>query len=265
MQKVAQILENYVQWIALALAGLFMAWVIWAYAVHSQVAVQLVGTTPVLPGEIDSKILGGPIAGLNHDIQSTKEISIAVPDLLQPWVASVGGPTGTLALIKSITRWTPYGPIATPGGDPNLAQNTAPIDHLVTAPPAVPVAISQLRTTVEYADPKQPPPDNNAHVQPVMLTMNLDVVSVLFKIEMAKLSKEYHDQLDKKANIPAVAWQTAILKVELIREEKLTNGQWGNSTTIKPLVIHALMDYPGDLARRTTRMRSRSGRPNTRM
>lgn len=248
MQKLAQILENYVQWIALALAALFMGWVIWAYAVHSQVAVQL-GATPVLPGEIDSKILEGPITALNHDMQSPKEISIAVPDLQQPWVASVSGPTSVVAL-KPFTPWTETASNTFTPRDVIEGKDATPIDHFVTAPPAVPVAISQLRTTVEYPDPKQPPPANNAHVQPVMLTMNLDGVSVLFKIEIAKLAKEYHDQLDKKAAIPAVAWQTEILKVEPIREEKLPNGQWGNSTTIKPLVIHALMDYPGDVAPR---------------
>ncbi len=248
MQKFTQILEDHVQWIALGLAALFMAWVIWAYAVHSQVAVQL-GTTPVQPGQIDSTIVDGPIKKIKGYIQSPNEISIAVPDLLQPWIATVSGPAKMPDQTKVVIGWNPHGSelgpiIVEPGKD------ATPIDHVVTLPPAIPVAVSTLRTTVEYPDPKQPAPVGNTHVQQAMITTNLDGVSVLFKIEIAKLSKEFHDLLDKKANIPALAYQTEILKVDLIREEKLPNGQWGNATTIKPLIIHAIMDYPGDTAAR---------------
>ncbi len=250
MQKLTKLLEAHVQWIALGLAALFLGAVVWFYVLHTQVAVQL-GTTPVPPGEIDTRIAEGPIRTLKHDMESPQEIAIAVPDLMAPWVATVAGPSKLPGLIPIFGGWDPTIPnngaivrsIEGPGQDKN------PIDHTVTAPAPIPVAISHLRTTAQYPDPTQPAPAGNAHVDQVMVTENKDYVSVQFKVEVAKLSKSFHELLDKKANIPPVAYLTETLKVDLVREEKLPDGKWGNPTTIKSLSIHPLMDYPGDDAK----------------
>src|ERR1700743_3829641 len=159
MQKYLKILEQHVQWIALGLGALCLFLIIWSYVVKPPVVVKL-GTTSAQPGEVFETIAKGPISSLSSGINKPNDdVHIDVPDLITPWKDTIGI-SEIPPRIAGVFRFNPNG-----NGTDHHGTDNGPQQWMATAlpslEPATPVAINQIRTTVQYPDPKFSPPPNN--------------------------------------------------------------------------------------------------------
>src|SRR5262245_17738473 len=57
MKKVLDFLEKNVQWIAIALGGIYLLWMVYSYVIKSPVEVSGIAADPLPPGKVDEEIL----------------------------------------------------------------------------------------------------------------------------------------------------------------------------------------------------------------
>src|SRR5258708_5511236 len=121
MQKITKILEQYVQWIALALGAAFLLWMVYGYIIKPPI-ISTVSGVPLTPGEIDQRIKEGPVEKLrsaiaNPSTPTIPEIDFVSPlakDLTQPPDAVVlNGPWSGIPLVSkaAIEQPKPNGPV----------------------------------------------------------------------------------------------------------------------------------------------------------
>ena len=133
-----------------------------------------------------------------------------------------------------------------PGPNNNPAQpGLAPVVQLPAAPAATDVFTAVGRSNVTIPPPAQlaangqpaQPPPNNA--QNVATGTDIDWVTVSFKISLNDLAKEF-----QRTNIPAQQYPTAMLDVELIRQEQQADGSWGPETACPKLTTSTQPPFP---------------------
>lgn len=233
MKNILELLERHVQWFVLGLAGLYLAWMAWSYVILSPVTVKLDGKD-VTPAEIDRRTLQGPAAKLNEAIKNTETPKFEVRDYVVPFTNRISQPASSpeFALAKVAFQSAD----ATLGKPPETTLITTAVTELIVAPAPELLGITHGASSV--AIPGKVTPE-----KPIPEVTNVDKFwsSVGAKIPMQALIAEYErTKLNVQRNVPP----TAVLLVELERQEMLSNGQWGPPKPIDPLVISRVLPWP---------------------
>ncbi|HWE96790.1 MAG TPA: hypothetical protein VG269_22710 [Tepidisphaeraceae bacterium] len=252
MQKFVKILEQHVQWIALALGAAYLGWMVYAYIVTPPVTVELGASHEKLtPGEADAVIVKEKVVPLEADINNKEPITIEPKDMLRALANMLG--EGKFKPVELATAWD------SPRYRPETAKegpviNGAQVPNLPDLPPAVFVAESHYITTILVPAPNAaapvpaaagvPAPD--AVAPPAMVRRDINYTSLLFKIDRAVLAANFNKTLGVP-KVPALL-QTMFTQVQLYRQEQDATGAWGAPVLVSSLPIYELMQYPGDAA-----------------
>src|SRR4051812_21539680 len=265
MQKVVAFLEKHVQWVAIALGGVYLLWMVWSYVLNSPVTVTTADGTKLTPGKVDQKVYADTATKLETAIKNERaSIAITTPDLNNVLVA-FNQPAQLPALASNIYNSVTV-PIGTPGttdqnpSGPAVANNSAKVDTLPKPKPATDLQLVHGRSSVvvppvvantapggggagaaagavaEGGPVAQPAAASNAPV-PVgadgkPIGTDLDWVTLSCKLPLADLAKQFAD-----CKIPAV-FKTSYIDFQLVRQEKQTSGDWGPETVVPLLTIH---------------------------
>jgi hypothetical protein len=244
MQKVVQILEKNVEWIALALGVGFLGYMVWLYILNPPV-VATIGQDHVTPASVDDYILNGPVQTLKQRMDNppipkfqVQDFSKLIPDALDP--APVIGP--------SLAGAWDFSPAVLPS---NISQPTnqgpkvAGLPQLPAAQPLVVIAgqssivsfaaAAQAIPPVNPANPANPAPANPAAPAQPPPAARTDVhwVTAAFTIPMGPLSAQWTKAFgappgpNQQPGLAAAPSNTFILDVTAYRNELLPNGQWG--------------------------------------
>jgi hypothetical protein len=242
MDKVKKFLEAHVQWVVLALAVAFLGWTVWGYVLQKPVF-SAVGNVPTAsPGDIPHIIWDGPAGAVKADLDS-KEVPKAIgPKVDYPQLAIDMRTKESLAV--SDTFKTPWMPIPieediNSGSGPGVKEGPK-ITALPEAPPLVKLLISKGHSNVPAPQPPlvagQAAPQGNQvqAVDKIWLTVEGTV-------QTGKLAESF-----KKVGIlqGSPFSSTCMLRVILIRQERMLNGDWGPDVEIAPLDISQLMPLP---------------------
>ncbi|MDB5301772.1 MAG: hypothetical protein JWO87_3435, partial [Phycisphaerales bacterium] len=258
MQKVVKMLEQHVQWVALALGVIYLGWMVYSYVITPPVTVKL-GTGPELytPGTADEAIWRLQGLPLEAEINSKEEIHVKPKDMAGELFAKLkeenAKPTALATNWPVHLRYRPEsGTQVAPAAGPTIVS-------LPQVPAPVLVAVSNYVTTVlspaagAAAAPVAGAPGAGAAAPgagagaapPTPIRKDINYVSCLYKIDKDALGKAFKDSF-AKAGIP-VLFETMFLEVEFYREEQdPADGKWGQPVLMATLPIYELMKYPGD-------------------
>lgn len=214
MQKLVKLLEKYVQWIAVALGAAFLLYMGWLYIYNSPASLTVsIGNqqVTVTPGTVDKLISDGPASSLEEQMQRPGTVQIPVPTIAPVDVVGPANPTG----VADGSMWDSW------SYDLNKLVGTSAggaAGALVTALPDVPalryVDQEVLRSVVLV---------NNAH-------QDLDSVTTFWALPMSALAKAYDGAFAKK--LPPQQQTVLFAKIDLIRQEKLPDGEWGDEVVV---------------------------------
>jgi hypothetical protein len=247
MQKFLKVLERNVEWIAVGLGALFLLWMAWSYA-FNEPAVVKVGTGPSAktlgPDNIDEEIYNTQGKTLSQDMNRTDKIDMPINDVLTPYLAKLEEKDAKEPQIAALISGT-RGELPGAGGELNIQNNK--VAQLPKLPAPVFVNESHDITTImlENANGNANANANGgggAAVQPVANTKDTDWVSLRFKVDMPKVGDAFKEAFGKTDM--ELLFITRFLQVELIRQEKLPNGQWSQPTTVPSLGADGA--FPGD-------------------
>ena len=224
MQKQSNFFEQNVQWFALGIGGLFLAWMLYAYVLSAPVTVDVGAHKGVAPGEVDKITLDDEITKLKSDIQHAEVPPIPQKDYVQNFLAAIhGSKDQPIQLAKYQIRSTPMVPDNTYMPGPDQAPVARNIVTELPVPPAAKVGShTEGRSQVVYDDPKWVPNPNKPNDQPQQITMDKDWWSGEFIIDGDELYKAFAKAFDVK-RIEAVYptadpfYQTALVDVQLVR------------------------------------------------
>lgn len=258
MDKVKDFLERYVQWVALGIAALFLVWALYSYlpGVNTPVTVALKNGTVLPPGEADQQILTEVAAPLESEINSTAALpKIDVPaygtvvrDRLNaapaapafPNVAFVNrpvelpdikwdAPIGEQNYDTTHVRALPTLPAAILNPDPTTG--FAQVNPSAAGSGATPVAAGADPTAANTATPT------------TGQTRDVTWVRVPFTISSARLVQAF-----REVNLPVNWDKTTILRVELVRQKQLPDGEWSPEQTVAALPFLPLQPLPAQNA-----------------
>ncbi len=244
MQKFLALLEKNVQWFALGLGTILLLWTLYTYVLQPPVFVVQRGQT-LTAAEIDPATVKGPVMDLRHDIDRKPDDTLQkmqAPNYVDSFENVIKNP-GLPKLVRlpmpsSVSGVNVIRDI--PGG--------AAEGIVVTELPSIPrPELDQTQTgrsTVQLPNPNAQPQPGNVKVE--LPTEDRDWVRQTAKIPMAKLLNEFN----KTFNTPKVRekginlMQTAVLQVELIRQERLPNGEPGQEEVVPGLQITPKKPFP---------------------
>jgi hypothetical protein len=238
MDKVKKFLENYVQWLALALGVAFLGYVGYYYIMLKPVAVATVGPqSNVSPDEVDKLVADGPMKQLQDAINNKTPVQITE---ISPDYVDTHALAPFAAAPSDKVFATPWVPINIPQAPETVTASavTGPTKVMVEKLPEVP-ALTNLQLSGGHSNvPFTAAPGT---VQPVgNQAVDKNWETVEGTIPVAALAKAFDD-----AKIPPNFRPVAILRVQLFREEKNTDGTWSAPTEIAPLEINPLKEMPG--------------------
>jgi hypothetical protein len=264
MQKVTKFLEEYVQWVALGLAVLWMAWIGYAYWIKEPVTAPVAGQ-PRAPGDVDDAVAAreGPIGKLDQALKNEVRIPPNVLAMLNPEKKPeyVGDFQREMGLEDYAPILVP--PTSPPGTKvvvgPETTQPTAPEQKatlpVLAADTIVPAGITTGMSVVWKPDPavKLNPNDQTQKViqfnqdgpnaaQPLpVAAVPKEVAWLIFeaKLDLTKLAAAF-----QQANVPVANANTEFLRVELVRQEQQADSSWGQETVIEPLKNVQMQPYP---------------------
>ncbi len=243
MQKVTEILQKYVEWIAIGLGALFVIWMAYSYILQSPATVQVDGQT-LGPGEVARHTQDTIAQQLQSKINNTAPITMAVPHPAQQFVEAMAWKAAPEKSLASI--WTPLPAnlaksAEQPGKQGPGGQQPLPVGvALLVAPPApTPEQARVGRSTV------------NKPGGPADATMDIDWVTQSFTIPMGALNAAFQ-QAHIPQNIPQL-YSTCFLQLEMVRQEVDVNGKDVGPPTVVQLPANApngnaQQKYPGDKA-----------------
>jgi hypothetical protein len=251
MQKVVDFLERNVQWLVLGLAGVVLLLMVWIYLLSPPVTVEADGKK-LTPGEIDAATVRGPLVRVQQAIRSSADPDTLAKLEVKKYVeefASRVAPADPLAgqILLNGGNW-PRQP-----GAKKLDETGSPTVIAGAKPTALPTAIAAVwsagnngRSTVMVPDPKVKRRQNADGVaQPVdMVEVDKDWVTQAYDIDVEKLGDSFKKVFGDFEDLPPSVYDTQIVAVELIREEKMADGSWSNRTVVKPLSLHEVPPFP---------------------
>ncbi|MBV8780170.1 MAG: hypothetical protein JO353_02125, partial [Phycisphaerae bacterium] len=239
MDKVTKFLEEYVEWIAVGLGALFVGYTVWAYALQTPVTVTGIGgSQPLDPSEVDKKIQEGPAQQLHNAMEVTTIPEMNVPD----FVAGFKSDMGEADYKPTALAWFPDSPtfsepiVASSHGP---AKEEKPIKELAVLSPAKILDYSTGRSNVQLAAAPAGGAAGGNGAQPVGNTSDVAWVTVRYSISPSQIADAF-----AKANVPAWTNRTAILQIQLYRQEELPNGKWSDPKLIDPLNKDSLTAFP---------------------
>lgn len=265
MKQYTELLEKNVEWLALAIGGIFLLLVVWAYIIVPP-ATAKIGAQSYPLGEVDQQILRGPASQLRLAIEQPGKTNLNFPEVvsifrnemanqglpsaatLSPYVSSFGGSSGpavdTSATAEQLVWVT------------ELAQLPAPqpvtVTHEGNNQPIQLISKGVSEVLLPPIDPNQKYPDlNSPNPQPRMqVSLTADTAkkvdrlwaTLLYQVDIgaitAALTKaQYYTVLDDQP-------LTAFLRIETERQELLSDGQWGQATAVPLLEMDELPPLP---------------------
>ena len=122
MQKIVKILEKNVEWLAVALGGAFLLWLIYLYAFQKPVTAT-VGGAILTPGEVDTKTDEGPVRLLQAAMASQETPRMETKDFVSDLKSRLGlDPQG--AAVAMATPWSgeplPASAVEAPGAEAGI-------------------------------------------------------------------------------------------------------------------------------------------------
>lgn len=242
MQKVVGLLEKNVQWIVLALGAVYLLWMVWAYVLNSPVTVQLGGET-LAPGDVDQKVYLEKAQVLEDRMRRPVAVPpMTPPDPVQSFMAALERRTD-FGQLPAIVFLPPTGKLETTTSGAQVPQEQVAEGKKVEKLPAVPAAVDLFtrrgRSTLAVPDPSGQPDPQFAHLGPVKLVDD-DWVTVRYSIPKDALVASFNE-----ANVPQFFMKTLVLRAELVRQERQSDGSWGDERLIAPLKSSKLLPYPG--------------------
>lgn len=237
MKKYLPLLEKNVHWLAVAIGVGFLLYMVYANVVAPPVGVSVNGET-LSPGEVEEYINTNAVTELE---QKVKDDPRRVPPELQKrpeFVDVFPKPQPQPAVVATAFPNLAVSLINKPDTDPNTNQQQQGgnvvgqvVSALPTAPAPTNIRIDARRASVNLAPP-DPANLNNPGAPPVAGSQQLadiDYVSVAFDVSMKDIAAEF-----QKTKIPA-ALMTSFLEVQLVRQEKNDNGEWGEEKVVEKL------------------------------
>ncbi len=242
MQKVLELLEKHVQWVAIALGGLFVLFMVWSYVLTPVASVELGGRTLTV-GEIDQATVDGPVARLRSQMNSPARIALPSVDFVGPWQASI---TTSPQLPRPATVVTTL-----PGDRTGIAtggstSTTTTVAQLPTDPMPAPKLLgvnSGLSTITRQMPVAQPNlaglPNQEAQFVMTPTQTDTDWVTVAYSVPTSEIAAAF-----TQANLPA-GLATKVVYVELVREELMPDGKtWGNKSIVGSLSTTERPPFP---------------------
>jgi hypothetical protein len=249
MKKVLDLLEEHIQWLAVAIGALFLGWAAWSYLLAPSWATVERGGQVFSGGELDRATVDGPVAVLEQKMTAPGTVQIPVPDLAGQFAGQFSG--APFAALPD--RWAivparpPEGlitnqPVAVVPEGPGLSPLPANIRIAAlpaSLPAATPIAISSgISNVIDPNNPNANPNDpNDPGIEKEWATLS-------FRISVTDLAARF-----AQSNIPATA-QTMFLTVETERQERNSDGTWGAAAILPPLKVTQIAlerpDYPGN-------------------
>lgn len=284
MKKVLELLERYVQVIAVVLGALFAAFMGYRYFVEKTPKV-VIGGEELKAGEVDPKIAEGPASSLEQKINGPAPVEkIPVPSLGEGVMKTIKTTPTTQPLAMSWTDSRPVsidvpdsGPIVeVPQFDPNnpnapVASDKAigPVKELAALPaPSVvgaTMGLSEVNAsapllgareaatqvipvaqpeTVPTAGPGRPGAAPAQPTPPPAAAM--PGVQTADKNWVTVSFQIPTDQIGSAMTAARVpqGLMTSFMRVEVEREEMTGPGQWGNRTVVRPLAASQVATHP---------------------
>ena len=264
--KFVGLLEKNCQWIALSLGVIWLMFIAFTYWVSKPVAIK-VDEQLLSPHEIDDYIAEGPVKEL-YDAMSKPSIpqeirkitrEAEIPNYASAYTKEMSG----LKIAAGPNQSTSGGATGPLGG---IDVPVEPPKPLATLPDIKPSTIAFAGYTsgismIQKVDPKLNNPNapatpggkgalipglNGQPVDPAVALGAPPVEVAWITIEAQLLMQELTDAF-AAAKIPADSASTQILQVELIREEQLSDGSFGNRTVIAPLPTLEKLPFPPKL------------------
>ena len=238
MEKFLKYGEQYIQWIALGIGGLYLLMMAYLYLAAPPVTAK-VNNQDRTPGDIDAAIKNGIASQVKEEMDSSKVwVNFAASD--------------PVALLNDSLARAPIDlkPVPAPPwlvkGSPTTGPTEAPT--LASIPKAVSATqLASLGTSL-VSIPAQPPPvvtANGAAPAPAPVAVSdtqrdCDWVTEAFTIKRDDLNAAF-----QAAHVPEFALNNyAFLKVEAVRERQLLNGQWGDEHPLDSIPTVGLLPMP---------------------
>ncbi len=217
LAKARVFLEKYVQFIALGVAGLVLFWILFTYVLNpAATSVELSGQD-VGPGDVDSRVLSTSGDQLEREMTDPAVRTALRPDDVADYLNPP--PIAPITPMASDSRPS-YVIVSSPTP---LFEREADIgegDGIATLPDLPPAEIVRVAAFKTNADV---PPEPEAEPRPE------DVVGVVvrWKLPMRDIRERF-----RQVSIPARISSTTLLDVRLVRERKLSNGEFGERQDI---------------------------------
>lgn len=237
MQKLLDILEQYVEWIALGVAALFLLFVVVVYLIGTPVSGK-VGEETVTLSNVDDYIYDTSAAGLESAMQHN-----ALPQAtIEPYARRFGElmelkqvpapqAQGGLWMMAGVTPGAPVQQVSLASSGGPATRRDGAIAKLPDELPApsfdkASMGRSSVTTSAEGAQAAAGPTSDKLWV------------TVGFTVSPDEIEKTL-----TAASIPS-SLHTAFLRVQVIREEQFPDGKWGKPTEISPLAMSGVPEFP---------------------
>ena len=240
MDKVLDLLERHVQWLAIGLGAIVLGLMAWNFVIDSPVKAEI-GGQKLGPGDVDRILSEVPTAKLSDAIANKNIPVIEEPHWVQGFekqmnfdgytptlVASSAFPSSAVAIPPKITSPN----IPTPNPNAPGQGPIVPIAQLPTLPPAtLHEPIMGQSSVVPPAAVAGAPAGGG--VQPVANTAkDIAWVCVPFTAPNKALADAF-----AAIKLHAALQKIAFVQVQLIRQEQNYDGTWGNQSTVATLIL----------------------------
>src|SRR5688572_9333224 len=247
MQKVIDLLEKHVQWLALGLGVVWLLLMTWTYVINPPAEVTI-GSETLTAGEVDEYSVASAVRPLEEAMKPKEAPPMQVDNFAERWLKRMdwqeAEPIQTEGLIASARPIDPkmFGPDSRrqlpPGGTEIAVDPNKPVapgaDATIPVLPAALVADWRFgRSTIIEPPPIVPIGQPQPPAPLVPPEIDKDWITQSFKVNLPSIAAAF-----QKAQVPPPVpgtGNTAFLRVEMARQELMPNGNWGNDTVLKPL------------------------------
>ena len=260
MQKVLDILEQYVEWVALAIGCLFLLIMVFIYFIGTPVSTK-VGDRPVTPANIESFISDGARQSLEQEMAKVGVPSVKVKSYAEGFVEHMENPRATTGPTSPIVWVTAPGTPVTSLRHEDVQTDATKAQNLAGIPQPLPTptwyGVSTGKTYVQInpaapiaaiAPPAPPIMRLDANGNPVGPAVPARILPPGGKDEIwttiaYTISAEDMKAAFDAAKVPGTL-STVFLRLDVVRQEQLEDSSWGHDTAITPLAYHQVPPFP---------------------